>query len=100
MENLIVQIIMILMYSLVTSVIAQALSEGIIKTMVISNKAAIKVTVLAIEVWLVYYVVFYTLNITEWQTLVMITLFVVAGAEVINSIIKSLKELKNGDKEV
>lgn len=99
MENLIVQIIMILMYSLVTSVIAQALSEGIIKTMVISNKAAIKVTVLAIEVWLVYYVVFYTLNITEWQTLVMITLFVVAGAEVINSIIKSLKELKN-DKEV
>lgn len=94
MEQLFVKLVEILMIALVTSVFAQQVIEGILKSFYIQNKIAIKLTVVLIECWLVYYVAYFLMIIVEWPHLITITLLVFAGAEVINSIIKKFQDIR------
>lgn len=95
MENLVIKLVEVLMIALVISVFAQQVIEGILKTFKIESIIPIKLTVIVVECWLVYYVAYFMMTIIEWQHLITILILVFAGAEVINSIIKKFKDLKS-----
>lgn len=95
MQDLIIQLIMLLSMALLISVVAQALSEGLIKTFELKDKLGIKAMVFAIELWLVYYIAYFSLQVEVWQTLLFIALLVAAGAEAINVLIKKLPTVNN-----
>ncbi len=95
MEKVFTELLVLLLYSLVISTISQVVIERVKVFIGLSRIWSIKLVAFAIDVWLAYVVYYHIAANQDPILFITVVLLSVVGAEGLNSMMKSLRSLRD-----